>query len=156
MQKASLASGIDVDLDFLEALIDSDDELRDDGATVATADFAGGLDAAREADWESVRDQLRMAGLAVPRIKELSIDPDLLHALLRDARIVRIGPELVYLPEQIEGLIERIKAMPTPFTVAEFRDHFRLSRKYAVPLLEWMDANGVTERDGDVRTVQAD
>jgi selenocysteine-specific elongation factor len=40
--------------------------------------------------------------------------------------------------------------------VAEFRDHFGLSRKYAVPLLEWMDANGVTERDGDVRTVQAD
>ncbi len=156
IQKASLASGIDVDLDFLEALIASSDELRDDGATVATADFAGGLDAEREADWESVRDQLRMAGLAVPRIKELSIDPDLLHALLRDARIVRIGPELVYLPEQIEGLIERTKTMPTPFTVAEFRDHFGLSRKYAVPLLEWMDANGVTERDGDVRTVQAD
>jgi selenocysteine-specific elongation factor len=45
--------------------------------------------------------------------------------------------------------------MPSPFTVAEFRDHFELSRKYAVPLLEWMDANGVTERDGDVRTVRS-
>jgi selenocysteine-specific elongation factor len=155
MQKASLASGLGIDLDSLEVLIAGSGDLRDDGATVAGADFEGGLDAGWEGEWESVRGRLQSAGLTVPRIKELSIDPDLLHALLRDRRIVRVGPELVYLPDQLDALAKRIRAMPGPFTVAEFRDLFRLSRKYAVPLLEWMDANGVTERDGDVRTVQA-
>ncbi len=155
MQKASLASGLGIDLDSLEVLIAGSGDLRDDGATVAKADFKGGLDAGREDEWEDIRGRLQSAGLTVPRIKELSIDPDLLHALLRDRRIVRVGPELVYLPGQLDALAERIRAMPGPFTVAEFRDLFGLSRKYAVPLLEWMDANGVTERDGDVRTVQA-
>jgi selenocysteine-specific elongation factor len=155
IQKASLASGIGIDLDFLEALIDAGEVLRDDGATVATIEFEADIDVEQEAEWTAVRDTLQAAGLAVPRIKELSIDPDLLHALLRDKRIIRVGPDLVYLPEQLDDLGRRIRAMPTPFTVAEFRDHFELSRKYAVPLLEWMDAKGVTERDGDVRTVQA-
>ncbi|NNC39182.1 MAG: selenocysteine-specific translation elongation factor [Acidimicrobiia bacterium] len=156
IQKASLASRVDVDSDFLEALIERTPELRDDGATVATSDFEAGIGADREADWETVRLTLEGSGLTVPRIKELSIDPDLLHALLRDGRLVRVGPELVYLPAQLDLLGDRIREMAAPFTVAEFRDHFGLSRKYAVPLLEWMDANGVTERDGDVRTVQAD
>ncbi len=122
---------------------------------MATIDFEAGIDVEQEAEWTAVHDTLQAAGLAVPRIKELSIDPDLLHALLRDERIIRVGPDLVYLPEQLDDLQRRIRAMPTPFTVADFRDHFELSRKYAVPLLEWMDAKGVTERDGDVRTVQA-
>ena len=37
-------------------------------------------------------------------------------------------------------------------TAAQFRDLLGTSRKYAVPLLEWLDANGVTVRDGDHRT----
>ena len=85
----------------------------------------------------------------------MEIVPVLLHALLRDKRSVRVGPEFVYLPEQLTALSAAMLEIPAPFTVADFRDHFGLSRKYAVPLLEWMDANGVTERDGDVRTVRS-
>ena len=40
------------------------------------------------------------------------------------------------------------------FTVADFRDRFGISRKYAVPLLEWLDRAGITRRDGDVRVVR--
>ncbi|MDH5373346.1 MAG: selenocysteine-specific translation elongation factor [Acidimicrobiia bacterium] len=155
IQKASLASALDTDLDFLEVIIGDSSALRDDGATVATTDFQGGIDADHEGDWEPLRSRLLASGFTVPRIKELAIDPDMLHALLRDGRIVRVGPDLVYLPQQLEDLTVKVRSMAAPFTVAEFRDRFGLSRKYAVPLLEWMDANGVTERDGDVRTVQA-
>lgn len=155
IQKASLASRLSLSLALLEALIEASTDLRDEGATVATSDFEGGIDSAREEEWEALRDRLVAAGHTVPRIKELGIDPDLLHALLRDGRAVRVGPELIYLPEQLADLSAALREMPSPFTVAEFRDHFELSRKYAVPLLEWMDANGVTERDGDVRTVRS-
>ena len=41
--------------------------------------------------------------------------------------------------------------MTGPFTVAEFRDHSGLSRKYVVPILEWADREGLTIRRGDVR-----
>jgi selenocysteine-specific elongation factor len=156
IQKASLASGLGVAIEVVEALIGAGEDLRDDGATVATSDFHGGLDPTREAQWQTLHDELHEAGLTVPRIKELDLDPDLLHALLRDERIVRVGSEFVYLPAQLDDLMSRVRNIEKPFTVAEFRDLFGLSRKYAVPLLEWLDANGVTERDGDIRTVQAD
>ena len=39
-------------------------------------------------------------------------------------------------------------------TAAEFRDMLGTSRKYAVPLLEWLDAHGVTIRNGDYRTLR--
>ena len=40
-----------------------------------------------------------------------------------------------------------------PFTVAEFRDLVGASRKYAVPLLEYLDQAGFTRRQGDVRVL---
>jgi selenocysteine-specific elongation factor len=39
-------------------------------------------------------------------------------------------------------------------TVAEFRDRFGTSRKYALAVLEHLDATGVTERDGDARRLK--
>jgi selenocysteine-specific elongation factor len=38
--------------------------------------------------------------------------------------------------------------------MAQFRDLVGTSRKYAVPLLEWFDASGVTIRNGDVRVLR--
>jgi len=37
--------------------------------------------------------------------------------------------------------------------VGQFKDFFGLSRKIAIPLLEWFDREGVTRRVGDVRRV---
>lgn len=155
IQKASLASGLGIELEILETLISAGTELRDDGATVATRGFQAGIDSEAEAEWNSLRNTLTSSGLTVPRIKELGLNADLLHAFLRDGRIIRVSPDLVYLPEQLDELTRRLRSMDAPFTVAEFRDQFDVSRKYAIPLLEWTDANGVTERDGDVRTLQA-
>jgi selenocysteine-specific elongation factor len=39
-------------------------------------------------------------------------------------------------------------------TAAQFRDLIGTSRKYAMPLLEWLDARGLTLRDGDFRTLR--
>ena len=39
-------------------------------------------------------------------------------------------------------------------TASEFRDLLGTSRKYAVPLLEWLDAHGVTIRNGDYRMLR--
>ena len=66
---------------------------------------------------------------------------------------MRIGDELIYLPEQIEEIVQRLSDLPDRFTVADFRDAYGFSRKYAVPLLEYLDGRRVTIRDGDFRTV---
>ena len=153
MPKASLASLLEIDPVVLDVLVDTSLRLRDDGASVAIEGFGGKLTTAQESAWEEVRTALLGAGLAVPRIKELAIDRELLHALVREGRVVRIGDELVYLPEQIEEIIQRLAGLPDRFTVADFRDAYGFSRKYAVPLLEYLDGRRVTIRDGDYRTV---
>jgi selenocysteine-specific elongation factor len=95
------------------------------------------------------------ADLAVPRVADLDLEPEVMHALIRRGDLVRVCDDLVFLPEQIEGVTDRLSTLPERFTVAEFRDAFELSRKQAVPLLEWLDAEGWTRRRGDERTVRA-
>ena len=41
-----------------------------------------------------------------------------------------------------------------PLTVAQVRDHFTTSRKYALALMENLDAIGVTVRKGDARRLK--
>lgn len=152
--KASLASLLEVDPAVVDALVDASGELRDDGATVAVEGFGGTLTSTQEAAWEKLRATLLASGLAVPRIKELGIDKELLHSLVRQDRVVKIGDELIYLPEQIGQISQRLEELPNQFTVADFRDAFGFSRKYAVPLLEYLDRRRVTMRDGDFRSVR--
>jgi selenocysteine-specific elongation factor len=94
------------------------------------------------------------SGLAVPAADDLGLDRELLHRLVRDGRLVRISDDLVFLPDQIEAIRGHLAAMTSPFTVAQFRDRTGLSRKYAVPILEWADREGLTIRRGDERRLR--
>ncbi len=69
--------------------------------------------------------------------------------------MIRIGSGLAFLPQQVEQITTGLGELPDEFTVADFRDHFGLTRKYAVPLLEWLDAGGYTVRNGDVRSIRS-
>jgi selenocysteine-specific elongation factor len=75
--------------------------------------------------------------------------------LLQDeGSIARVGGEgwissaaLAEVAEKIARIIGEKGAM----TVGDFKEAFGLSRKYAVPLLEYLDMNGYTRREGDSR-----
>ena len=69
-------------------------------------------------------------------------------------QLVEVSDELIYLPETLEEIERRVRDMPDGFTVADFRDGLAITRKYAVPLLEWMDARGITSREGEGRVVR--
>lgn len=98
--------------------------------------------------WDEVGKRLRDA-----RIEGLSRAFDTLQA--RGA-FVRVG-ESLYRGEQIERIVARVEAYLAAhpaMTAAAFRDTIGTSRKYAVPLLEWLDARGVTVRVGDERVLR--
>jgi selenocysteine-specific elongation factor len=70
--------------------------------------------------------------------------------------VVRIGDEL-YRGSQIARIRARVEAHlgeNERMAAADFRDLIGTSRKYAVPLLEWLDGHGVTIRNGDYRTLR--
>ena len=151
--KASLGSSIGVPDESIAMVVAGSDELIDDGATVRLADFATGLTASEQRSWDEARTTLETS-LAVPRASQLGLEADLLHALIRDERLVRVGDDLVFLPEQITAVASTLDLLEEEFTVAEFRDLLEITRRQAVPLLEWFDKQGTTVRRGDTRVVR--
>lgn len=137
---------------ILLELATQDPSLSVEGSVVVVAGFTVELTGEQRASLDRVIAILEEAGpLSVPRTAELDIDRELLHAAVRRGELVRISEEFVYLPSQIEALTAGIVAFSEPFSVSEFKDEVGLSRKYAVPFLEWADDRGLTVRMGDKR-----
>jgi selenocysteine-specific elongation factor len=105
------------------------------------------------------------AGLAVPAVKEvLSKLPveakraeKILQLLLREKSLVRVTPELIFHREALTGLRERLgvykRAEGERITVPVFKELTGITRKYAIPLLEYLDRERVTRRVGEERVI---
>ncbi len=150
---ATLATELGVSPEAAESLVERNPDLARVGPDVANRNHSTSLSPAQEESWAGLERKLR-AGLAVPLVSELEIDQELLHLKQRQGGVVVISQDLVFLPEQVEQLVEILRAMEGDFTVADFRDAAGLSRKYAVPILEWADKEGLTVRQGDTRRVR--
>jgi len=112
--------------------------------------------------------RLRTAGLAPPEAAELSAELgvagevmlDVIQGMVRDAVLVRVGgmafhaEALSRLKADVIGLRGgQAAAARVTLDVASFKTKYGLSRKHAIPLLEWLDRERVTRRVGDVRLV---
>jgi selenocysteine-specific elongation factor len=105
------------------------------------------------------------AGLAVPATKEvfakLGIDSKraygVLQLLLREKVLVRLTEDLVFHASALDGLKKMLAAHKVKYGarigVPAFKELTGVSRKYAIPLLEYLDRNGVTRREGDERVI---
>jgi selenocysteine-specific elongation factor len=72
-----------------------------------------------------------------------------------EGRLVRVSADLVMTPATIERALTLIRAAGSDgMTVSDVRAALGTSRKYAVPLLEYLDAQGLTRRVGDVRVAR--
>ena len=71
-------------------------------------------------------------------------------AIVRVADALYLGSQIVEVKAKLEAALRREKRI----TMAGFRDLIGTSRKFAVPLLEWFDAAGVTIRSGDYRVLR--
>jgi selenocysteine-specific elongation factor len=153
MPKATLSSSLEVGAEAINMLVSRAEDLIDDGATVRLVSFQPGLTTAEQQAWDTAKGELR-SSLAVPRASALGLDTELLHALVRDGQLVRVRDDLVYLPEQVDTITDMLQRLEDGFTVAEFRDEIGVTRRQAVPLLEWFDKQGTTVRRGDGRVVK--
>jgi selenocysteine-specific elongation factor len=77
--------------------------------------------------------------------------------LLAKGTLVKVNDELYRGTQmaQIHARVETFLRANKQMTMAQFRDLIGTSRKYAVPLLEWFDARGITVRSGDYRMLRA-
>ena len=150
---AALAERLDVDGVVAERIVDDSAGLERKGPDVAEVGRDVEIDERLVNQWDAVRSTLAV-DIAVPMVSQLGLDPELLHLKVREGELTRVSDELVMLPEQIEHLTETLRRLPEDFTVASFRDAAGVSRKYAVPFLEWTDKEGLTARRGDTRRLR--
>jgi selenocysteine-specific elongation factor len=98
------------------------------------------------------------AGPSPPTVRELTgsgFDLELIGAVSAEGRLVRVSAVLVMTPATIERALTLIRAAGSDgMTVSDVRAALGTSRKYAVPLLEYLDAQGLTRRVGDVRVAR--
>jgi selenocysteine-specific elongation factor len=93
-----------------------------------------------------------IAGLKVDKIRAQKI----VTLLLRDKVLIKISDELVFHHSALEGLRRQLsayKAKSPKINVGSFKDLTGVSRKYAIPLLEYLDRERVTRRVGDERVI---
>ncbi|MGY1723401.1 selenocysteine-specific translation elongation factor [Blastococcus sp. SYSU DS0533] len=98
---------------------------------------------------DAVRARLAADPFAAPEAPDLvaaGLGSRELAAAVRSGQLVRVG-EGVYLAPGIEAVArERLAAVPQPFTLSQARQAWGTSRRVAVPLMEWLDGRGVTQR----------
>jgi selenocysteine-specific elongation factor len=79
---------------------------------------------------------------------------DIMKLMSKEGSIVRINDSMYIASSVYSMMIGKLKefyAKKPDMTVAEFRDILNTTRKYALPLLEYLDSNKVTMRIGDIR-----
>lgn len=88
---------------------------------------------------------------------EAELGLDVLEGLIATNRLIRVSDAVLFLPGTIEVMKswvqEAIQANGS-VSLAQFRDHFQTSRKYAAAFLEYLDSIGYTLRKGDVRVLR--
>jgi selenocysteine-specific elongation factor len=113
---------------------------------------------------KKIEDAFAAAGLKVPALPEviagLKVDKvraqKLVTLLLREKVLLKVSDDLVFHRSALERLraeLAAYKKKSTRIDVAAFKDLTGVSRKYAIPLLEYLDRERVTKRVGDAREI---
>jgi selenocysteine-specific elongation factor len=147
---------------LLDFLLECAKELVVEGETVRSRSHKVVLKEDEEQARAAIEQAFERAGLATPTVTEVLAASgvegararSLLQILLRERRLVRISSDLIFHSSSLDRLRQMLAdRRSTRFTVAAFKDWTGISRKYAIPLLEYLDREHITRREGEERLV---
>jgi selenocysteine-specific elongation factor len=147
---------------LIDAMLAQAKEIVVEGENVRLATHKLVLKLDEEQARSAIERAFEQAGLAVPALAEVLAKSgveiararSLLQILLREKRLIRVSEDLVFhrsAMDKLRALLAGHKA--SRFNVGTFKDWTGISRKYAIPLLEYLDRERVTRREGDERLV---
>ena len=132
-----------------------------DGAVVRLTSHRVELSDDQEHSVSALLETLKAAGFNVPPLDELTkrfaVTDELLESLETGGRLVRVASNLAYEAQSFEDIKHTIAELIDDrgkIDVAGLRDHFSSSRKYCLPILEYLDSAGITRRVGDFRVTR--
>lgn len=143
------------------------DHLRQDGAFLCLANHRAQLSATDTALWDILRDDLAADRFRPPRVRDLVSRTRMSEALLRASMrrfarlswLVEVAPDHFYLRQAVADMIAtaaELAARDGDISAGAFRDQLGIGRNLVIRILEFLDAQGVTYRRGDIRHIRAD
>ena len=106
----------------------------------------------------AIEERLKVEPFAAPEaddLTELGLGPKELAAAERAGRLLRLKQGIVLLPSAPEEARRRLAGLEQPFTLSAARKVLGTTRRVAIPLLEYLDAQRITRRgDGGQRTLR--
>jgi selenocysteine-specific elongation factor len=117
------------------------------------------FDEGQQARVESLMRKFEQNLNSPPSVKECQaeVGEEILNALIELNELIAVSPEVIFRKRDYDLAVARIKLTleeNEKVSLAEVRDLFNTSRKYAQALLEHLDALGITVRDGDFRKLR--
>lgn len=137
----------------------SEGKLVDEEATLRLREHQVTFSADQERQVQELLAAFRKNPYTTPSVadSEAVVGAEVLNALIQQGKLVQVSEDVLFLREAYEELvkqvIEHIQKKGT-ITVAEVRDMFAASRKYALALMEHLDERRVTKRVGDERVLR--
>ena len=129
--------------------------LVDEGTSVRLPTFQIQLNQAQQAKVNAFLQSLKQNPYSPP--SDVIPEPDLLNFLIQQRRVVKVSDSVVFATqvydEMVKKITEHIKKNGK-VTLAEVRDLFGTSRKYAQAIMEHLDEKKVTRRVGDERVLR--
>lgn len=149
------ASHFDILISLIEDVVAEKEILR-------LRDFKASLSATDEGIKGKILTTFQSEGFQMPFKSELSQKlsfsekeiNDILKLMTKEGALIRINDSLYMTAKQYDKMISLLRGFfsrKNEMTVAEFRDLLGTTRKYALPLLEYLDSSKITLRVGDIR-----
>jgi len=126
----------------------------EDGAVVRLPAHRIQLSQAQQAKVDAFLRSLRQNPYAPP--SNLIPEPDLLNLLIEQRQVVKVSDDVVFAASAYDEMVEKVTShlkAHGKVTLAEVRDLFHTSRKYAQAFLEYLDGKKITRRVGDERVL---
>jgi selenocysteine-specific elongation factor len=133
------------DADLLAAVVRPPLVLREGRVVEAAASLPGNVQRAVDTVLAVLADD-PFAAPEAPVLVAAGLGPRELAAAVRSGQLVRIAEGIVLAPGIEDEARSRLESLPQSFTVSQARQAWGTSRRVAVPLMEWLDARGVTAR----------
>ena len=133
-------------------------ELVDEGVTVRLPSHEVRLSSQQQATVDRLIHAFHRDPFGTPSYKDAAgaVGEEVLGVLINRGELVQASPDVLFLKEtvaQAENQVRWSVEQNGSITVAQARDLFQSSRKYVLALLEYFDQQGITRREGDVRTM---
>ena len=159
--REELKSRLDVPARLFNGMIhkmSAENALREAGPLIALATHEIRLGQQQQSEIDRLMRRFAENPYGPPSLKECQdlAGEEIVGALVASGQLIAVSSEVLFRKEDYDSMVAKVRAVlddKGQITLAETRDLFHTSRKFAQALLEHLDATGITRRSGDSRVL---